>query len=165
MKLRLINDPALREVCSPVEPDELEYVKSLIPEMITIMNEEEGIGLAANQVGIIKRFFIMKSGESVELIINPEIIEIGPLRPFEEGCLSIPGTSAKTQRAQQVTLKYRDDTFTEREKNLIGPEAVAIQHEIDHLNGKLYTDSLPGMTRIFVLDKHRKYIKLIGRKK
>ncbi len=162
MKLLLMNDPALREVCPPVVQDELEYIKSLVPEMSKILKQEEGAALAANQVGIIKRFFIMADGK---LIINPEIIDIGPLKPFEEGCLSIPGTYGPTQRAQTLKVRYKDETFTDVEVEYNGMEAVAIQHEIDHLDGKLYTDQIPPMRRMLVLDKHRKFLKMRGRRR
>lgn len=162
MKLLLMNDPALREICEPVKQEELEYIKSLVPEMAKILKLEEGAALAANQVGIIKRFFLMSDGK---LIINPEIVEIGPLTPFEEGCLSIPGTHATTQRAQRLKVKYKDETFSDVEVEFIGINAVAIQHEIDHLDGKLYIDQLPPMRRMLVLDKHRKFLKMRGRRK
>lgn len=162
MKLLLMNDPALREICEPVKQEELEYIKSLVPEMAKILKLEEGAALAANQVGIIKRFFLMSDGK---LIINPEIVEIGPLTPFEEGCLSIPGTHATTQRAQRLKVKYKDETFSDVEVEFIGINAVAIQHEIDHLDGKLYTDQLPPMRRMLVLDKYRKFLKMRGRRK
>ena len=162
MKLLMMNDPALRKVCEPVLPEELDYVKSLVPEMMQILTFEEGAALAANQVGVIKRFFVLKDGK---LIINPEIIEIGPLTPFEEGCLSIPGTSAITQRAQKIKVRYKDETFTDQEIEYNGIDAVAFQHEMDHLDGKLYTDQLPQMRRMLVLEKHRKYVKLKGRRR
>lgn len=165
MKLRLMNDPALREVCPPVLPEELDYVKSLVPDMAKILKEEDGAALAANQVGIIKRFFLMKDGEGSKLVINPEILEIGPLKPFEEGCLSIPGTFAETQRAQTLKVRYKDENFLDVEVEYNGMEAVAIQHEIDHLDGKLYTDQLPTMRRMLTLDKHRKFMKLKGRRR
>lgn len=164
MKLRLMNDPVLRQTTLPVEALELDYVKSLIPKMTEIMNQEEGTGLAANQVGISKRFFIIKDGDQVKLVINPVITEIGPLTPFMEGCLSIPGTSAETQRAQRLKLKYRDENFAEVETEYNGLSAVAIQHEVDHLDGKLYTDQLPAMRRLLVLDKHRKFLKQRSRR-
>lgn len=162
MKLRLMNDPALREVCPPVIEDELDYIKSLVPEMSKILEQEDGAALAANQVGIIKRFFLMKDGK---LVINPEIIEIGPLKPFEEGCLSIPGTYGPTQRAQTLKVRYKDESFADVEAEYNGMEAVAIQHEIDHLDGKLYIDQIPPMRRMLVLDKHRKFLKMRGRRK
>lgn len=165
MKLRLMNDPVLREPTKPVELSELDSVLESIPGMTKVMNDEEGTGLAANQVGISKRYFIMKSGDEVELIINPEILELGPLTSFQEGCLSIPGTSAETQRAQKLRLKFRNKFFDEVEHTFHGVEAVAVQHEVDHLDGKLYVDQLQPMRRLLTLDKHRKYIKMRGRRK
>jgi peptide deformylase len=165
MKLRLLNDPVLREPTVPVEKTELDYIKSLVPEMTKIMKYEDGTGLAANQVGISKRFFIMKRGEEVNLIINPEIVEIGPLEKYNEGCLSIPGTSAETQRALTVKLKFRNEYFDEYEQVFSDIEAVTVQHEVDHLDGKLYIDQLLPMRRLLTLDKHRKFIKTKGRRK
>lgn len=163
MKLRLLNDPVLREPTSLVTQDELDHIKTLVPEMTVVMVNESGVGLSANQVGISKRFFIMRDGEDVKLIINPEIIEMTDIKPFEEGCLSIPGTSATTQRAHNLVLKYKDETWTDVQKTCTGFEAVIVQHEVDHLDGKLYTDALPPMRRMLVLDKHRKFMKLRGR--
>lgn len=164
MKLRYMNDPVLRQTTLPVEEAELSYVKGLVPKMTEIMNQEEGTGLAANQVGISKRFFIIKDGDQVKLVINPEITELGPLTPFTEGCLSIPGTSAETQRAQRIKLKYRDENFIENEVEYNGLSAVAVQHEVDHLNGKLYIDQLPAMRRLLTVDRHRKFIKQRSRR-
>lgn len=157
-----MNDPALRQVCEPVLLEELDFIKSLIPEMTKILNAENGVALAANQVGIIKRFFLMKDGR---VIINPEILDIGPLTSFEEGCLSIPGTSANTQRAQRVKIKYKDTSFQDIEIEFTGIDAVAIQHEIDHLDGKLYVDQFLPMKRILILNKHREFMKARGRRK
>ena len=162
MKLLLMNDPALRQICEPVKPEELEYVKSQVPDMMKLMEFEDGAALAANQVGIIKRFFVLRNGT---LVINPEISEAGPRQPFEEGCLSIPGTSARTERSLHVKVKYKDENFADVEVEYKGVEAVAIQHEIDHLDGKLYTDQLPPMRRQLVLEKHRKFLKLKGRRR
>lgn len=161
MKLLLMNNPLLREVCAPVEPEELDLIKSLVPDMTKILNQEDGAALAANQVGVTKRFFLMRSGE---LIINPEVVETKDVKPFDEGCLSIPGTSAETQRAHYVKLKFRDENFNEVEREFHNVDAVAILHEIDHLDGKLYIDQLQPMKRILTVDKHRKFIKLRGRR-
>lgn len=160
-----MNDPVLREPTVPVTLEELEYVKSLIPEMIKVMNYEEGSGLAANQVGISKRFFIMKNGDEVKLILNPEILELGPLLPFQEGCLSIPGTSALTQRARRIKFKYRDESFNEIEGEYNDLLAIVIQHEVDHLDGKLYIDQLPPMRRLLTVDRHRKFLNMKGRRR
>lgn len=158
-----MNDPALREPTALVTIDELDYIKSLVSEMTKVMLDENGVGLAANQVGISKRFFIMKDGDRVILVINPEIIQVGPLSPFTEGCLSIPGVQAETQRAQEIKFKFKDEDFKDVEAIYSGPPAVAVQHEIDHLDGKLYIDQLPPVRRMLTIDKHKKYIKMRGR--
>lgn len=163
MKVVLLNDPILRRPTDPVTRDELDYINSIVPEMIATMKREEGAGLAANQVGISKRFFIMRAeGETVQLFINPEIKSMGPLLPFEEGCLSIPGTSAETSRAQEVKVKYLDYNFEPQEREYKGFDAAAVQHEVDHLDGKLYIDQLPLLRRNVVLNKHKKFRKKQG---
>lgn len=159
MKLLLIGDPALRQICEPVKPEELDYIKSLVPDMTKILEEEDGAALAANQVGIIKRFFLMKDGT---LVINPEIVEASKPQKFEEGCLSIPGAHSETQRSLRVKVKFKDINFNDVEKDLTGIEAVAMQHEIDHLDGKLYIDQLPPMRRILVTNTSKKFLKLRG---
>lgn len=157
-----MNDPALRKVCEPVALEELDHIKSLVPDMLKIMSEEGGIALAANQVGVIKRFFVMSDGK---LIINPTITKLGPLSPYEEGCLSIPGVSGLTVRAQELTVSYKDETFSDITVSYNGLEAVAIQHEIDHLDGILYIDQIAPVRRHMLLEKYRKLAKIKGRKK
>ena len=160
MKLLLMNDPALRKVCEPVKPEELDSIKAQVPDMMKLLEFEDGAALAANQVGIIKRFFLLRNGT---LVINPEILEIGPLTKYEEGCLSIPGAWAETQRAQHIKVRYKDENFADVEEEYNGQDAVAFQHEIDHLNGKLYTDQLAPMKRLLTLDRHRKFLKMRSR--
>lgn len=166
MKIALINDPILRQPTDFVAPEELDYVKSLVPEMTTVMNAEEGAGLAANQVGISKRFFILKEGDNVRLIINPEILQSGLDRSIQdEGCLSIPGVQAPVERADSLTLAYHNDQFEIKVESFNGFTARAIQHEVDHLDGKLYVDKLGPTRKMMVLDRHRKFLKLRGRLK
>lgn len=132
--------------------------------MIKIMNNEGGVGLAANQVGITKRFFIIKMNEEVKLIINPTIIEIGNTYKYEEGCLSIPGTSAETSRARYIKISYKDHGFNDITEEFSDISAIAIQHEIDHLDGKLYIDTLQPMKKILTLTKHRDFLNKRGRR-
>lgn len=165
MKVILINDPILREVTPDVIHEELSYVLAVIPEMIQVMKDDNGFGLAANQVGIKKRFFIMKTNLGAKLFINPEILDMTDIQPFEEGCLSIPGASAITQRAHLLKVRYFDENFNKIEEEYKGIEAVAIQHEVDHLNGKLYTDGLLPLRQHMTLNKSRKFIKMRGRRK
>jgi peptide deformylase len=160
MKLRLVNDPVLRERALEVSKDEVADILSLVPEMTKIMNNENGLGLAANQVGLLKRFFIIKDENGdIQTIFNPEIIEMDQIRQYDEGCLSIPGASAKTRRAFSLKLKYKNESFEDTEKIFTEIIAVAIQHEIDHLNGKLYIDTLTSPQKILVLKKHRDFLK------
>ena len=160
-----MSDPVLREPTIPVQQDELAYIKSLVPEMIEIMNKENGIGLAANQVGISKRFFIMKDGEVVKLMINPEVVKEEDFQPTEEGCLSIPGTSGPTMRFKNVTLKYLDENFVEIQQEYKDLLATAVQHEIDHLDGILYIDQILEVRRSIVLNKYYKFLRTRGRNK
>lgn len=163
MKIRLMNDPILHTPTTPVSRDELDYVKSLVPDMVQAMNNEGGAGLAANQVGIAKRFFILKEGDGSILFINPEIVSMNAKVEFQEGCLSIPGTSATTMRASELRLKYLDENFNEVEQDYREFVAAAIQHEVDHLDGKLYVDQLPPMKRSLVIKKHHKFMRMKGR--
>jgi peptide deformylase len=166
MKIAILNDPVLREPTSIVAPEELDYIKSLIPEMTAVMNAEEGAGLAANQVGISKRFFILKDGDGVRLIINPDIVSMGTERSTqEEGCLSIPGAFAPIERADSLTLVYHDEAFEKKVESFNGFAARAVQHEVDHLDGKLYIDQLGPTRKMLVVEKHKKFIKLRGRRK
>lgn len=159
MKLHYLNSEILREPTELVQAEELDYVKSLVPEMTKIMTDEGGVGLAANQVGISKRFFIMRLNDEVKLIINPIITSLEKFDLFEEGCLSIPGTSAPVNRAHEITMSYYDDQFVLVSVTLKDLEAIAAQHEVDHLNGKLYIDQLGDLKRMLVLNKHKKFMK------
>lgn len=161
LTLRLFTDPVLRTVCQPVDASDLYYINELIPEMLQILKKTEGIALAANQVGITKRFFLFKDGT---IIVNPEIVEISEPEQFDEGCLSIPGVSATTQRSLKIKVKYKNNKFEDVETEYSGIEAVAVQHEIDHLNGILYIDKLSPMRKTLLLDKCRKYLKIKRRR-
>ena len=149
----------MRELTTSILPHELSFVLDQVEEMTNIMRIEGGIALAANQVGIPKRFFIMKIEEQTKLFINPEILEMSGTSSYEEGCLSIPGVSAKTQRAKTIKLKFKDRDFADQQEEFIGINAVAVQHEIDHLDGKLYIDKLSAPNRMLLMEKHRQFLK------
>lgn len=165
MKIQLINSPYLRDKTNDVAVEEVNSIIELIPQMTQLMNSLNGLGLAANQVGLSKRFFIMKVGEDVDLIMNPTILEIGERKPFVEGCLSIPGTSATTQRARYLKLRYKDQGFNDVEREFHGMDALIIQHEVDHLDGKLYIDALPPMKKMLALKQHKDFLNKKGRMK
>lgn len=158
MKIHLLNDPILRLPTQLVTRDELGLINSLIPEMTELMTSAGGVAIAANQVGVLKRFFLVKIGEDIRLMINPVILHLGQMNTFIEGCLSIPGTDAETQRAETLRLQYVDENFDTKEEDFVGLNAVAIQHEVDHLDGKLYVDSLPPVRKMVVLKKHKKHM-------
>ncbi len=145
-KIRVLGDPVLREKALPVT--EIDgALQSLIDEMAKTMYEAKGLGLAANQVGEIKRIFIIDIGQrenkpELLVFINPEIVDAEGELYEEEGCLSIPGYSAKVRRKAKILVRAIDREGKEFERELEGLGARAIQHEIDHLNGILYIDYL-----------------------
>ncbi|MDF2960134.1 MAG: peptide deformylase [Paenibacillus sp.] len=142
-------DPVLREVCKPVTKINANIHK-LLKDMADTMYDAEGVGLAAPQIGILKRVIVMDVGDEKGLIemINPEVIEKEGEQYGPEGCLSIPGMNGDVLRAQRVKVKGLD-----RDGNEIVVEgtdllARCILHEVDHLNGVLYTDLADKVYRI-----------------
>lgn len=129
----------LLQVSKPVEKIDHE-VKVLAMNMLETMYENNGVGLAAVQVGVLKRIIVVDVWHDNEtrplLMINPEIIEYSDTqKDFAEGCLSVPGIRKKISRPSEITVKYFDLNGAEHVINADGLLAVCIQHEIDHLNG------------------------------
>ena len=159
-KVRLAGDPVLRAPCKKFDLNDLEYSDKLLSKMYETMTAEKGIGLAANQIGESVQVFILKDGDSYKEYINPEITGQSDLVSFEgEACLSIPGASATTKRFKQVKLAWTDRNGINIEGSFEDINAFAVQHEMDHLNGKLYIDQFGPVKRDLVLTKHRKYLK------
>ncbi|MBQ6566981.1 MAG: peptide deformylase [Treponema sp.] len=144
MKIYKIGDDILRQKCEPVQPEEInDEFRATLDEMFRTMTSAYGVGLAAPQVGIAKRFFVMRSDDDVNRVfINPEIIKTsGDLTDYDEGCLSIPGVSETIMRPSTISvtaLNERGRHFTINDAT--GLLARIIQHENDHLNGILYID-------------------------
>ncbi len=145
-KLRILEfpDPRLRKRAAPVEhvDDEL---RQLIDDMFETMYEAPGIGLAATQVDVHKRLLVADvSPEKNEphVLINPEILEKDGMTVTEEGCLSVPGFYDEVERAEHIKVRYLDRDGNERESEFEGLLAVCVQHEMDHLLGKLFVDYL-----------------------
>jgi len=139
LKIRLYGDPCLRKksrLVKVVGPGE----RLLIESLIATMHEAKGVGLAAPQVGINQRFFVMDIGNGPKAIINPKISKKIGLDVLEEGCLSIPEVTIMIERPQQITVKYMDENGQTMEMVCEDLHARVIQHETDHLNGKLITD-------------------------
>ena len=128
-----------------------EDLQILIDTMFETMNISDGVGLAAPQIGLSIRLFIIDATSMADdypeakdfkkVFINPEIIELsGEKWGFVEGCLSVPGIREEISRPSHVTLKYYDESFTEHQETFFGINARIIQHEYDHLKGKLFID-------------------------
>lgn len=130
---------------------------SVITEMRQTMLDNNGLGLAAPQVGISKRFFIIQTPETEEffVFINPEIELIGENIESEEGCLSLPGITASIERSDLIQISYYDINFEKQNMEVDGLLAIAIQHENDHLDGLLYIDHLEEKERTELLKEYQ----------
>lgn len=137
-------DPRLRQVSAPVEQVDAELLK-LADEMLETMYEAPGIGLAATQVDVHKRVIVIDVSEDKSKLlafVNPEILERAGEQVCEEGCLSVPGIYEKVTRSERVkvrALDARGEPFTLEAEGLL---AVCVQHEIDHLDGKVFVEHL-----------------------
>ena len=139
LKIRYYGDPCLRKKSTPVKdigPGE----RLLIQSMIDTMHQEKGVGLAAPQVGINQRIFVADIGEGPIVFINPMVLRRSGVEVLEEGCLSIPGITVAVKRGKKVLVRYKDSENNVREKVFEQLMARVIQHETDHLNGRLILD-------------------------
>ena len=140
LKIVKVGDPALRKVCRPVESI-TPRILTLLDDMIDTMRAADGVGLAAPQVGVLRRIVVIETpDEGLIELINPKIIAFSGEQESEEGCLSVPGRWGVTRRPMHVTvraLNRRGETF---DVTGSGRLAKAFCHEIDHLDGKLYID-------------------------
>jgi peptide deformylase len=153
-------DPILRQTSTPIERVDGEVLK-LADDMLDTMYDAPGIGLAAVQVGVPKRLIVLDVSETDEpdplVLINPEIKSLGAeTRIHEEGCLSIPDYHIEIERPASLVVGYIDRDGKPRELAAEGLLATAIQHEIDHLNGKLIIDFLSRLKRDIVVRKFKK---------
>ena len=137
-------DPRLRTRASPVESVD-DGLRSLIDDLFETMYEAPGIGLAATQVNVHKRVLVVDvSADKSEpcALINPVILEKDGVTATEEGCLSVPGYYEEVERAEHIRVKFIDRNGDDVEMEAEGLLAVCIQHEMDHLEGKLFVDYL-----------------------
>lgn len=140
-EIRLEGDPILRKKSREIDKI-TDRIETLLEDMVETMEEAQGVGLAAPQVGVLRRAIVIDIGEGPMKLINPEILEIQGEAIDIEGCLSVPGRSGTVSRPEWVKIKYLD--IEGKEIILEGREllARAICHEIDHLNGVLYIDRM-----------------------
>jgi|TARA_R100001143_G_scaffold59615_1_gene58333 peptide deformylase len=152
-------DPRLRTVAKPVETVD-DALRKLIDDMIETMYEASGIGLAASQVNVHKRLLVIDVSETRDqplVFVNPEITPLTEdLAPYEEGCLSVPGFYEKVERPSRVRINALDRNGEPFEIETDGLLATCIQHEIDHLDGKLFVDYVSRLKRDRIKKKLQK---------
>ena len=154
-------DPRLTTVATAVETFDKE-LKKLVEDMTETMYSANGIGLAATQVNVHKRLLVLDVSEDQDqprVYINPEILSQSGEQTHEEGCLSVPGVYANMKRAENITVRAQDIEGNSFEEQLEELHAVCIQHEMDHLVGRLFVDYLSPLKRNMVrkkLEKQRK---------
>ena len=155
-------DPRLRKKAVPVDVVD-DALRTLIDDMFETMYAAPGIGLAATQVDVHRRLLVADvtaDKDDPHVFINPEIIEKDGVTTTEEGCLSVPGYFEEVKRAEHIRVRYLDREGRECEAEFEGLLAVCVQHEIDHLDGKLFVDYLSEAKRSRIrkkLEKERRH--------
>lgn len=161
-------DPVLKKKATDFDKSETETVKKLVADMFETMYNAHGVGLAAPQIGVSKRLFVLDSDPMEEkegtgmkkAFINPVILkEEGEKWDFEEGCLSIPGLREPVSRPEKLTIQYVDENWVEHVEEYEGIRARIIQHEYDHIEGILFTDKLSGFKKRLIQGKLNKISK------
>ena len=150
--IRINDDPILRKVCKPVQ-EITKKTEELVGDMLDTMYEANGVGLAAPQVGILKRIVVIDIGDGPIIMINPEILETSGSQTGQEGCLSIPGKAGIVTRPNYVKAKAYDLQMNEYTIEGEGLLARAICHELGHLDGHLYIDHVEGSLMEIVNDE------------
>ncbi|MGO9172377.1 MAG: peptide deformylase [Rhodomicrobium sp.] len=155
-------DPILREKSLPVEAVD-EHVRAFLDDMLETMYAAPGIGLAAVQVGVLRRMLVLDVARGKDepknpmMLINPQIVAMGDTpRLHEEGCLSIPEMYAEVERPALVRVRYVDIEGNQREEEFQDLLATVVQHEIDHLDGLLFIDHLSRLKRNLLVKKFHK---------
>ncbi|HIE39848.1 MAG TPA: peptide deformylase [Thiomicrorhabdus sp.] len=154
----LYPDAGLRESCAPI-PEMSDELDRLIDEMLYTMYDAPGIGLAAPQVAVQQRLIVMdvsEKGDQPIVLMNPEVVQSAGSLSWEEGCLSMPGIYATIKRPSEILVRgmNREGKTIEFEANEL--LAVCIQHEIDHLDGKMFIDHLSRLKRTRAIQQFRK---------
>lgn len=164
-------DPRLKKVCESL-PDVSDRIRALAEDMLETMYDAPGIGLAAPQIGVLDRIIVMdcvkddNEDPNPMVLINPEIIAASDEKNvYEEGCLSIPDQFAEVTRSKQVQVRWMDLNGAEQTQEFDGLWSTCVQHEIDHLDGKLFIDYLGAMKRQMITRKMQKLKRKIARGK
>ena len=161
-------DPRLKLVSKPIT-EMTEDLRELARDMIDVMYDEPGIGLAAPQVGASLRMFVIdtewgddEAAKNPLVVVNPEISEREGQITWEEGCLSVPDYTANVERDATITLKGQDLDGNPIEERAEGLRAVCIQHEVDHLDGVLFIDRISRLKRSLYVKKRKKQVAAEG---
>ena len=157
-------DPRLRTIAKPVEQVDAS-LRQLVDDMFETMYDAPGIGLAATQVNIHQRLLVLDVSEDHSrplVFINPEVLRAEGHQVYQEGCLSVPGIFADVKRAESITVRALDRDGQPFQIDADGLLAVWIQHEMDHLAGKVFVDYLSPLKRELVRKKLAKQRKLAG---
>lgn len=141
--VRMLGDPVLNKKCREVK-EITPKIEMLIEDMLDTMYEYEGVGLAAPQVGILKRVVTIDIGDGPLILINPELVSSDGEQSGGEGCLSLPGKAGQVTRPNHVVARAFDENMQEFEIEATELLARAICHEIDHLEGHMYTELVEG---------------------
>ncbi len=167
-KIIIEPDPILRKKCEPLDSIN-NNVKKLMDDMLETMYNAPGIGLAAVQVGILKRLIVIDVSKDNEkknplFLINPKIIDKSEKKSvYEEGCLSLPGQFAEVERPSECTVEYIDYSGKKKKIKAEGLLSTCVQHEIDHLDGILFIDYLSKLKKDMIIKKLIKHKKEIER--
>ena len=163
LQMKLCGDLVLRTKCEPVDVITPQLL-STMDEMVSMMRNQNGVGLAAPQIGALSRFLVMMDpdSETVFRMINPEIVSYGSdTCTMEEGCLSVLGNDglpvfANVSRPSSVVVRWTDETGADKMAEMSGLPARIVQHETDHLEGKLFIDYLSPVRREMLMRKVKK---------
>ena len=164
MKILQLPNPILRQKSEEIE-DVNDNIRSVLDDMLETMYHAKGVGLAAPQVGLLKRMVVIDIAGKDEKpqpfkMINPRIVwHSEETETCSEGCLSIPNQFAPVERFTSVRVEYLDETGNAKELNAQGFLAVAVQHELDHLDGVVFIDHLSQLRRKMLLKRHEKALK------
>lgn len=158
--LKIVNypHPALSKKTELVNEFNEDF-KKLLENMKFAMKNRSGIGLAANQLAVNKKVFIMQLSDDapVKVFVNPQIIDVSvETVPFKEGCLSFPGLTVETTRYKSIILQYQDENGNTNNVELDGLASICAQHEMDHLEGITFLDKLSPLKKALLLKKLKK---------
>jgi peptide deformylase len=155
-------DPRLRKVAARVEEID-DGIRVLARDMAETMYEAPGIGLAATQVDVHQRVIVIDASETRDqllVLVNPEVLEQDGQQVCEEGCLSVPGVYEKVERAEHVIVGYLDLQGEQRTIEAVGLLAVCLQHEIDHLQGRVFVEHLSQLKQVRIKNKLAKQARI-----